>query len=978
MKTRHALLIILLAVFKISFPQSAYYNHITTNEGLPSSIVHDVIQDSKGFMWFGTESGLYKYDGYVFKKYNVPNTISTSYSAFKKDAKGTLFFKNFSNQLFYLAEEKIVQITIPKPVSNTGFFDYDIDTNDNLYIISDKIYVYSLTTKTWKIDRPIENKNVKRARILCRDNGEVWAIADTLILQKKNKEYRIKGTTSRSLNSIYKLNNSIFKLDNLTNEIKVYNDSSHTWSEPLGIFPKAFPNKINFLISDDDLNIWALNKKGVTCFNKDYKPLEDGLNFLNDQFVSSMYKDREDNYWFSTIGNGIYVLYDKNILTFNEQNSFLSTNQINQIQKIDVEQLIIAGNSKKVIKYDYHSKDTLVYKLPEVDVECFFVDADNNELFIENGNLEVFNIMSGKKDRRVIAGYTPKDIAELNTDLLLVASGTGGYIVDKRSNLNHVKDFIENFNINGVSMENNGILLRSKRSRCVWKEKNNNRFWVGYADGLRYYENGFEEELLHNNNKIIALDIVESRDVVWVATLKQGVLAIKDKKIIEHLSADNLLASNFCKIIRTNKDELWIATDKGLQSINLENKKTGYYTKTDGLASNEITDLEFTEDKLWIATTDGLTVLSQNKTPNLSIKPLAYINTLKVNNNHFSGSLKELEYHQNDIAINYCGLAFNSNKDFKYKYRLAGLDTDWITVSSAINVVRYQSLSPGNYTFEVKTINRFGAESELPAKVSFSISKPYWTTWWFILLVILCAMALTAVFFMYRIKTIHTRNKLENETLKANLIALKAQMNPHFLFNSLSTIQSFILKGDPIKANNYLAKFAKLTRQVLENSREDFITLDEELSILKNYLYLEMLQSEKAFTYELQIKDDVNPKEIRIPPLLIQPFLENAIKHGIKHSIGKGFITIKLSKYDDYVLVEITDNGLGIQRTLELNPKDTHKSLSTSITKKRLQGLRKSGFKTATFKIEDITDKNAKVIGTKVKLYLPFIEEHTT
>ena len=203
---------------------------------------------------------------------------------------------------------------------------------------------------------------------------------------------------------------------------------------------------------------------------------------------------------------------------------------------------------------------------------------------------------------------------------------------------------------------------------------------------------------------------------------------------------------------------------------------------------------------------------------------------------------------------------------------------------------------------------------------------------------------------------------------------LRSQMNPHFIFNSLMNIQNFMLSNDVKKANNYLTRFARLVRAILENSREEFIPLEEEIGMLRNYLDLQKLRHNNKLDYEISIDEHIMTEDILIPPMLTQPFVENAIEHGIMLKEGKGLVSIEICQNKEYLLVIIKDNGIGRKEAMARREtlQKTQRSLSTKITRERIELYNSKAKNKIELKISDIKDENAKtVLGTSVKLKIP-------
>ncbi len=221
------------------------------------------------------------------------------------------------------------------------------------------------------------------------------------------------------------------------------------------------------------------------------------------------------------------------------------------------------------------------------------------------------------------------------------------------------------------------------------------------------------------------------------------------------------------------------------------------------------------------------------------------------------------------------------------------------------------------------------------------------------------------------------QNKLKSQqqSVKLEQKLLRSQMNPHFIFNSLIAIESFIYKNEPREAGRYLSGFAKLMRAILENSREEYVTLEREMSTLKHYLELQKLRFEERFSYSIEAEEDIDTESVAVPPMLAQPFIENSIEHGIKNSGTRGLITIRFSKKGEDILFEVQDNGIGLERSEIIKvPGDKHKSLATVITNERLALLNKGKSSKVKILIDALTDEAGNVTGTRVSFLIPFRE----
>jgi hypothetical protein len=333
----------------------------------------------------------------------------------------------------------------------------------------------------------------------------------------------------------------------------------------------------------------------------------------------------------------------------------------------------------------------------------------------------------------------------------------------------------------------------------------------------------------------------------------------------------------------------------------------------------------------------------------------------------------QLKHNENYITIQFVGLAYRNQGDVEYKYQLMGLDTSWkFTQRTSLT---FTSLPPGDYQFVVMAKNEDGIWSENPARVDFHIKRPFWRSWWFIILVVVFVAALIYAIMSFRLRMIRKRNELIHDINEYKQKILRQQMNPHFIFNTLNSIQYFLLDEDTTSSLTYLTKFAKMMRIVLDNSQHTFVPIEDEIRGLDLYLELEALRFEESFDYKIYIDKNINTFECKIPALLLQPYVENSIRHGLLHKRGKGFLSISIELHENSLFCIIEDNGVGRKRSEEIKMSQglLQKSLGSKITEDRIKVLNSLYSDEIDIKYVDLTDSEGNPTGTRVEIKLPFI-----
>ncbi|HEX5653761.1 MAG TPA: histidine kinase, partial [Chitinophagaceae bacterium] len=301
-----------------------------------------------------------------------------------------------------------------------------------------------------------------------------------------------------------------------------------------------------------------------------------------------------------------------------------------------------------------------------------------------------------------------------------------------------------------------------------------------------------------------------------------------------------------------------------------------------------------------------------------------------------------LKYSQNSFSVSFNAIQFARDAVTEFQYQLEPIDEQW-SHPITNNTVSFYQLSPGTYHFRVRARLRGSGWGE-PAEFSFRIEKPFWETWWFRILILVLASSLLITIYRSRINQWRRKTAMETQIHELEMNALKAQMNPHFIYNALNSIQSLIINDRPKEASGYISKFAKLLRQVLENAEKDLIPLSKELYSLQLYVDLEKLRMNMEVDYVVSMDAMVQPDQTRVPPLILQPFVENALWHGLSRKQGDKKISLRLITEKDWILCEITDNGIGRKNAVDSYSQfpEGHLSKAVHITRQRLMDFNQS------------------------------------
>jgi hypothetical protein len=472
------------------------------------------------------------------------------------------------------------------------------------------------------------------------------------------------------------------------------------------------------------------------------------------------------------------------------------------------------------------------------------------------------------------------------------------------------------------------------------REMPDGRVWASRNDGLVEWksEQGLvRPEVEHPAFRQPFLDIDLLADGSLVLCPKgHGVVIWKpgNAAVAEIGRKDGLASDKVYNLDVAADGVIWAATHNGLSKLIPTGKgdyRVDNYTTKHGLPSNTVNDVVALGSDVWVATAKGLFCLREN--PAEVMIPVPLFTGIWVNDAYYPVQTHyDLPHDSANIVIEYLSLHFRSGGDIPYRFRLLapGGDTTWTLTSQ--RRVYFPNLTPADYRFEVQAQNEYGHWSPLSA-LSFTIRSPWYATGWARALAYMLLALLLYAFFRYRTGQIKRESRLQAEMFRLERAALQAQINPHFIFNCLNSIQHFILNNESDAAVLYLAKFAKLVRGALQASVSSQVSLNEEVKMLNNYLALEQLRFKNVFEYAISVDEKLDREGTFLPPLIVQPFVENAVLHGMRGKEKGGQIEVRFLSADGFLHIQVCDNGPGMHRHLASGDKN---SLGGNITARRL------------------------------------------
>jgi ligand-binding sensor domain-containing protein len=951
-------IIALLSITSIN-AQEPSYSIIGENE-LAGLDIYTLAQDKNNFVWLGTENGLYRFDGYEFKKYNHNDLKAKSIFGFTHDNFGELYCLNLSGQIIKIKNDSIQIIYQIPDTLLTSFYEIGFDPQNNLVIAGNRPF------KVDKNNNPqlfFDSNNKSFMASFKKSKDDLFFSYqekdDFNIINLKNGKKPIKvifGKKATSPRYVIQNKNgyTIFKERDDFNFYDFIDEKTVKQDFKLDkTIANQFSN-VSYLTSDS--TIWQTTRKGGSiALNKNSeKPFHKKILF-NEYYISSYLEDHEENMWLATLGKGLLFIPNTNLYSYRN----LQELEKEVFTKIisNEETIWIATQSGKIIEFK-DNRTNVIFNQNNTKISLLKLNKENNQLIFNGPMAPCFFNLDDKKVKSTKQFGSVKDVAFINDTLVVFATNGGIRFFNPYLNKVVVGKFIFPENIG--------------RTSGVCFQKDEQKLWANTLKGLMILSEENAPIIFEN---IYSTDIINDENSVWVATKDNGIYEFKNNKIIQHLTTKTGLISDVIYKIKIVNNELFIAHEKGFQVFNLKTKEAVNYDKTDGLFINRITDFTVKNNVIWLITNKGIQFFNRKDIRKNLLAPNIILHQVLVNNNSSSISsnqIHEFNFDENNIEINFTSTSFHHQGLLKYAFKINEIDNQWQYRNFNENKVSFTALKPGKYTFTVKSINENNVESE-PITYQFIIHPPFWATWWFYSIVGFVFITATILVYRYQLKKQQKKIELENELNASKLIAIQSQMNPHFIFNAINSIQDLILQGDIDNSYSYIIKFSKLVRQTLNFSDKEFIDIEEEIELLSIYLELEKLRFKDDFEYQINVN---NAEDIQVPPMLVQPFVENAIKHGLLHKEGLKKLEITFN-LNNTLHCTVKDNGVGRKKAQEIKQRQqkNYQSFSVDATKKRFEIMNNHYQNDFSVTYTDLMN-NDKPAGTQVYISMPFKQNY--
>lgn len=937
----------------ISSAQTLSYSQYSIKDGLAGNQVYSICQDHQGFLWFGTETGVSRYDGTRFKNYTIKDGLPDN-AIFKlhTDSRGRVWMLPFNKSICYFFNGKIYnqqndpwlrQINFKNPVhfireSNDGsilFFSF----NDMVELKPDgQLSIFSIAPQHFfsiriSIEHPIGLLLTSHSIYTIR-NGKISYLKPAM-----KAEAYIK----------YVNNDLEYWVENNTNILQVRSEKKKlNYSRPLPF--------INTITQLND-SIASFNTvKGAIMLNLFTNTVISHL--MPNMSIASYFMDSEGSIWLPTLPGGVLRIHSKKLtcITSDPSGQPIAVTSFHKKKNS-----LLIGADKKLFELTPDLKLTSIALPATIKGTVTDIDQLDDKYYLSAGS----EMYAGTPKQGFIhseLGSAIKTFAFKKNKHIIIASSSGLF---ELSDWQRYEDPCYD-------------------GRTTTSIVYNDTCWFGTTHGLYKMENNNTFRYLGENTPLLQDRIVALKaddfGRIWITTAGKGVLAMKNDQIILHINSSQGLSSDATHCVEPDSDgSIWVGTDKGVDHITFTNGKPQISNRlsADGIVSGFVNTIALMGDTVIAGTPEGLFLFSKEDVSSHSQCKLVLEEIISAGKTLDSLSIPDMKYGASNLTIRYTAISFKSAGHITYHYRLKGLDTVW--KQTELQSLEFISLPPGEYELELFATNKFNVNSDT-IRLNWIVYPRFWQKGWFLLLVLLTAILLTR-YLVRRKNRIELSKKEQERSTRLRIQQLEqkamlAQMNPHFIFNSMHAVQEFILDKDILSANRYLNSFACLIRQTLDQTMRPYQSLAEEIEYLTTYFKLEQLRFSRQFDYEFIVQENIDTQQIFIPCMLLQPIIENAVGHGIQHRSQQkgGRVEVEFSIAANQLICSIRDNGPGLEavQALKTDQHIEHQSRGMQLTRDRIELLSKSLSAPAGLFIKDIL-RNNTVEGTEVILQLPLI-----
>lgn len=1004
------------------------FTHFGYREGIGHPLVMSFFQDSYGFMWIGTKHGIYRFNGIQVRAYRTAKNQTAPlkdifhiqedpYRRLWTIASGTILKYNLKSDSF----ETVAPVS-DQPVYNM----FHIDRRHRFWCHwSDTLRTYRIT-KEGELT-PLKKYAISIHDIRGYDEdaaGRIWCISESQGI------FRIHPETGAYQNRLLTSNTSqpmaLRCLKILSNQMVC--TGGYLWGMViLDTGLKVLHHE--YFGREDDRGLRSIGVRGILelsnyqgqpslllgtnnqglvvyhCADHHYEAVNspEWSEACHDLFIRTLYRDREGNIWVGTISEGAYALFRKRQWFHSNYLPLPTTsglqNTVNYLAAdIDFPNTpIIWCNSMNtgILGLNLLTGSwTPLLSGDNLNNTFAFYQLSKDEFLIGN-TTETYSLLhrvkrNGPRSKISIRHLLEKDssfhgekfstfvhdIGMPEPDLVYISDVNRGLFTYRLSN-GQVEWLYTPFN--------KGYGIPTKRADAICSGDSNGIYIACHDDGIFRLDKTtrlIREVKPRMNGQRISLIQIQSicsspnHRFLYLASIDGEGLYILDthEDTCFQLTEKHGLSNNHCINVTCDENgRVWMNTEAGLDCYDPKTGRFWFFDQKDGYKNTSVSYGMFLKKSILFSggnsclITTNIDTLLQNE----SNKPALLVDEIRsaggILARCFSGHQdgRSIPYNKNSLSVSFNLMDLFRAGSAVYRYKIEGGENTWKEIGHQ-NSLNLTNMSPGNYLLRIQAGLTSGVWMS-ESSYGFTVENPWYRSTWFFLGLMLALSALIWLGYRWRLNTVRKEAGLQQKLSELQLSSLRSQMNPHFIFNSLNSIQRFILQRDTRQASNYLNQFAQLMRSILDHSHEQEVSLHSEIDLLNNYVQLEQLRFEGKFKYVLEANPDINTLDTFIPGMILQPFIENAIWHGLMNKEGEGLLSIRFSRRGQMLECRIEDNGIGRKASSEIkaNQGSTYISRGMQITKARMEALNRGDIRNTHYQIEDLYEADGRAAGTR-------------
>ena len=869
-----------------------------------------IIQDLKGYIWVGTKWGLSKYDGISFENYYINKGLTdSSIIDLKEGENGTIWILT-SNGLSSIVNDKLAFFPAPEGM---------LFKDDNLVLKGKSV---------WIIEGYYNKKLVEFNKGVFTERYTTSEASLSGLSFEKQKDKIVFSELSKSGTKVYSIKNNSLEVESqIKGSRMVFNYENKfaqkSTSNETILYQLVQNDTVQLLKFDQRVDIIKRIDNNTLLFSSTKFASQMPVHFLKgtalekspDRFdqINDLLQDSQGNTWIASEAGLYKITPFYNYTEKDNMPSYVWSVQEDRIKKIWFASYnnhnLFYLNDNKIIKHPKSFTSTLFYMggLQTANGANYFTTS--NGVLVYDGNS--FSNLDLPENEAVLSVFEDSTNAKI-----YLGSYKGLFIKDKLGNYFQNKNFVK-------GKEELVLKIVKNKKKELWfitKESFGN---IDQFGEIRY-----KNEKIKNGLSMHA----DKKGNLWIGT-KNGFYFYDYKNIISiHYPELNKMIGS---VINADENHLVYGGLRGIGMLNLPAfyqayealKDTNpikmnaegfvtYYSSSHGFLGEEVGQngmFKDSENRIWVPTNSNVVMFHPKDLKKDVTAPKVYITKMEfsTDNIHWNkfDSNQKLHYASNNVRINYIGISYSSSNETTYKYRLKGFSDQWVNATKDRDVT-YTNLHPGNYTFELKAKKSNGNWTESIVTSSFEVKAAFWQTLWFQILAVFIVGGSAYLVFSYVNHQRKRKIQLKERLNKLQINAIQSQLYPHLLFNTASATGSVIYKENKEKAYDFVVKLSQLMRRALVDNNEAYKSLQEELDFVNNYLELQKIRFYDRFDYDIDVDKKIN-MELKVPQMIIQTYVENAIKHGLEPLKKGGILKVSLKGDQKNIKIIVEDNGIG-------------------------------------------------------------------